>query len=184
LHAVQIRTEVKPLFANFIKGEELAYNVAYIYPTISRLSAYLIAHSKGEILNLDNPAALTSRIDACIKRWTANLPEGKASTATEPEKKTLALTGSTGSLGVHTLRYLLERTDVEKVYCFHRGASEVAIQRQKKLFQDRGLPAALLDSGKVVFVQIDLSKPDLGLSADKYNEVRFKHSSSYPGVMD
>ncbi|KAJ3561651.1 hypothetical protein NP233_g10063 [Leucocoprinus birnbaumii] len=141
LHAVQIRTEVKPLFAKFVKGEELVHNVAYVHPTISQLSAYLIARSKGEVVNLDDPVALISRIEACIERWTANLPERPASTVSVSEKKTFALTGSTGSLGVHTLRYLLERDDVEKVYCFHRGASDAAIQRQRKLFQDRAYPS-------------------------------------------
>jgi thioester reductase-like protein len=66
---------------------------------------------------------------------------------------------------------LLERDDVEKVYCFHRGASDSAVQRQKKLFQDRALPVNLLDSDKIAFVQIDLSKPDLGLSTEEYDEV-------------
>ncbi|KAF5353278.1 hypothetical protein D9756_008134 [Leucocoprinus leucothites] len=172
LHAVQIRTEIKPLFSKFVKGEELMHNVAYVHPTVSQLSAYLIARSKGEVINLDDPAIVASRVEACIERWTANMPERKASTAPVPQKKTFALTGSTGSLGVHTLRYLLERDDVEKVYCFHRGASDLAIQRQKKLFYDRTLPVELLDSDKVAFVQIDLSKPDLGLSTEKYDELR------------
>lgn len=172
LHAIQIRTEVKPLFDKFVKGEELVHNVAYVHPTISRLSTYLIARSKGEVINLNDLTALTARLESCIERWTANLPERKASTAPVLKKKVIALTGGTGSLGVHTLRYSLERDDVEKVYCFHRGASDVAIQRQKKLFKDRALPVELLDSEKVAFVQIDLSKPDLGLSVEKYDELR------------
>ncbi|KAF9445031.1 acetyl-CoA synthetase-like protein [Macrolepiota fuliginosa MF-IS2] len=172
LHSVQIRTEIKPLFAKFIKGEELPHNIAYSYPTISRLSTYLISGSKGEHLSPDDPAAVVSRIRTYVERWSASLPKRRMSTASEPERKVFALTGSTGSLGVHTLRSLLERDDVEKVYCLHRGTADVAVQRHKKLFQDRSLPISLLDSGKVSFVQVDLSKPDLGLSKAKYDKLR------------
>ncbi|KAF9445030.1 hypothetical protein P691DRAFT_806313 [Macrolepiota fuliginosa MF-IS2] len=172
LHAVQIRTEIKPLFAKFVKGEELPHNIAYSYPTISRLSTYLISGSKGEHLSPDDPAAVVSRIRTYVERWSAGLPKRRMSTASESERKIFALTGSTGSLGVHTLRSLLERDDVEKVYCLHRGTADVAVQRHKKLFQDRSLPISLLDSGKVSFVQVDLSKPDLGLPKAKYDELR------------
>ncbi|KAF9441936.1 acetyl-CoA synthetase-like protein [Macrolepiota fuliginosa MF-IS2] len=171
LHAVQIRTEIKPLFAKFVKGSELSHNIAYTQPTISRLSAYLISHSKGNHVDLDDPAALVSRIRAYMERWSASLPKRQISTAPEPERKIFALTGSTGSLGVHTLWNLLERDDVEKVYCLHRGTTNVAVQRHKKLFQDRDLPTELLNSGKVAFVQVDLSRPDLGLSTTKYDEL-------------
>ncbi len=172
LHAVQIRTEVKPLFTKFVQGEELAHNVTYTYSTITRLSGYLIARSKGEHVGSDDPAAMASRIEACIERWGANLlARTTALSTTESGKKTFALTGSTGSLGSHTLRYLLERDDVEKGYCLHRGSSDVAVHKHKELFKSRVLPVELLDSEKLAFVQVDLSKPDLGLSVEKYQEV-------------
>ncbi|KAF9441938.1 hypothetical protein P691DRAFT_790309 [Macrolepiota fuliginosa MF-IS2] len=61
LHSVQIRTEIKPLFATFVKGSELSHNIAYAQPTISYLSTYLISHFKNEHASLDDSAALVSR---------------------------------------------------------------------------------------------------------------------------
>lgn len=171
LHAVQIRAEIKPLFTKFVVGEDLAHNITYTYPTISRLSAYLIARSKGENFGLDDPIARASRLEACTERWGAKLPKRTTKPLTTEPKKTFALTGSTGSLGVHTLRYLLERDDVGRVYCLHRGSSDIAVQKHRKLFQDRALPVELLDSEKLAFAQVDLSKPDLALPAEKYKEV-------------
>ena len=173
LHAVQIRSDIKPLFAKFAKGEEPGHNVAYEYPTISQLSEYLIVRSKGEVISNNDSAAVTSRIEACVDRWTAALPERQGSAITVPEKKTFAITGGTGSLGVHLLRCLLERDDVVKVYCLHRGPSDMATKKQTKLFRDRSLPVELLNSVKVTFMQIDISKSDLGLSTEKYDEVDF-----------
>jgi len=168
---VQIRSDIKPLFAKFAKDQELGHNVAYEYPTISQLAGYLVACSKGEVIKNNNSAAMISRIQACIDRWTETLPERQASVAAVPEEKVLAITGGTGSLGVHLLRNLLERDDVVKVYCLHRGPSNVARKKQTQLFQDRSLPVELLNSTKVVFVQVDLSQSDLGLSTEKYDEV-------------
>jgi len=172
---VQIRSDIKPLFAKFAKDQELGHNVAYEHPTISQLAGYLVACSKGEVIKNNDSAAMISRIEACVDRWTATLPERPVSVAAVPEKKVLAITGGTGSLGVHLLRNLLERDDVVKVYCLHRGPSNVAMQKQTQLFRDRSLPVELLiNSPKVVFVQVDLSQSDLGLSSEKYDEVQFQ----------
>jgi len=172
---VQIRSEIKPLFAQFAKDRELGHNVAYEHPTISQLSGYLIACSKGEVIDGNDLAAKISRIKGCVDRWTATLPERQASRVTVLEKKkTLAITGGTGSLGVHLLRNLLERDDVAKVYCLHRGPSNVAMEKQTQLFRDRSVSVELLNPTKVVFVQVDLSQSDLGLSTEKYDEVHFQ----------
>lgn len=168
---MQIRSDIKPLFAKFAKDQELGHNVAYEHPTISQLAGYLVTCSKGEVIKNNDSVAMVSRIEACVDRWTATLSERPASAVAVPEKKVLAITGGTGSLGVHLLRNLLERDDVAKVYCLHRGPSNVAMEKQTKLFRDRSLPVERLDSTKVVFVQVDLSQSDLGLSSERYDEV-------------
>ncbi|KAJ3573323.1 hypothetical protein NP233_g2511 [Leucocoprinus birnbaumii] len=173
LHAIQVRIELKPVFDKFVKGEVFEHNIAYDHPTISRLSAYLVARSKGEVLNSNDAGTLLSRVEHCVERWTGSLPERHPAELTpRPGNAVVALTGSTGSLGVHTLLSLLKRGDVKRVFCLHRGSSEVAAQRQRALFRDRALPIELLDSDKVVFLEIDLSKPGLGLPSGKYEELR------------
>ncbi|ROW14073.1 hypothetical protein VPNG_04087 [Cytospora leucostoma] len=80
----------------------------------------------------------------------------------------VAVTGTTGSLGSYLLATLLARPDVSKVIALNRAAD--ARERQPKALKSRGLPdlQPAIDQGRVVFFQMDVAKPRLGLGEDEY----------------
>jgi hypothetical protein len=81
----------------------------------------------------------------------------------------VAVTGTTGSLGSYLLATLLARPDVNKVICLNRAAD--AQERQIKALSSRGLPALqpAIDAGRVVFMNMDVAAPKLGLTDDEHD---------------
>ncbi|KAJ7439942.1 hypothetical protein FB451DRAFT_1569729 [Mycena latifolia] len=84
----------------------------------------------------------------------------------------LVLTGPTGGLGCHLLEILLRLSSVERVYAFNRKGRASVPDRQKDAFVDRALDVELLSSKKLVYLEGDMSKADLGLSAKVYTTLR------------
>ena len=83
----------------------------------------------------------------------------------------ILLTGSTGRVGCHLLAQLVSHASVTKVYALNRkGCSDVK-ERQREAFRMWGLDAELADFAKVIFLEGDLSKVDLGLGEQIYAEV-------------
>lgn len=81
---------------------------------------------------------------------------------------TVILTGSTGSVGSYVLESLLNQKHVRKIYCLNRSADGKRKQAESGTF--RGLSTEW-PSDRVEFLQVDLSKPQFGLSQDVYTEL-------------
>jgi thioester reductase-like protein len=73
------------------------------------------------------------------------------------------LTGSTGGLGSHILEILLGLASVERVYAFNRHGRMPVSRRQTAAFVDRALDVKLLLSEKLMYLEGDTTKSDLGL---------------------
>lgn len=82
------------------------------------------------------------------------------------------LTGTTGWLGSLMLAELLQETAVERVYAVNRRGGEVGLrERQVRAFEDRGIDGTLVTSVKLVLLEADLTAENLGLDAERLNEV-------------
>jgi len=83
------------------------------------------------------------------------------------------VTGTTGSLGCHLLETLYSCCEVDRVYAFNRSAKHGAClyDRQKVALVERGIDSHILDTGKIVLVEGDLTKPLFGLSDQAFNEI-------------
>lgn len=110
---------------------------------------------------------------AAVERYTGTFPSvGNAASIPRPARKTVLVTGSTGSLGSHTLEKLLQSRDVEKVYAFVRSRSDLsAAERQSNAFKSRGLDVAALKSPKLTILDGTLAAPAMGLKKDVYDQV-------------
>ncbi|KAL4966920.1 uncharacterized protein BDV14DRAFT_170376 [Aspergillus stella-maris] len=133
----------------------------YRYPTIRKLASFLHTSQSG------SPSSeTTSRrelIDGLVAKYTADLPYRCAKNSL-----TVALTGSTGSLGCYLLDALCADRAVKKIYCLTRDGSK---ERQKTALNERGLDGAILYNDKVEFIKTSLGEDKLGINKIKYNEI-------------
>lgn len=115
----------------------------------------------------------TDEMVEMVERYAATFPDVKVSTATQPARKTVFVTGTTGSLGAHMIARLLPSSDVEKVYVFmrKREGEVTLLERQRTAFKERGLDDVALKSPKLVLVEGDLSTPGLGIPRDVFRQV-------------
>lgn len=79
-------------------------------------------------------------------------------TMAAPRTETVLLTGSTGNLGSHILKSLIEDRGISRIYALNRKDSRGGVSvraRQEAGFEQRGIDSALAASEKVVYVEGD-----------------------------
>ncbi|KAK5172165.1 uncharacterized protein LTR77_003803 [Saxophila tyrrhenica] len=167
----------------------LSPKAVYHHPTPASLAQFCcdsLSANRMEDGAVDLEAERVKRMEEMVLRHTKNLPRPLAdraapkATRTSPRRKkartdagvtngingalsgpiTVALTGSTGTLGTNLLQELLEDEAVSKVYCLDRSAE--AERRHKKSFADRGI-SQLLDNSKAAFLKISFGPSNFGL---------------------
>lgn len=90
------------------------------------------------------------------------------------------LTGSTGSIGSHILETLLRDPRILRIYAFNRPSRQVSLlDRHIERFEDKGFDKALLNSKKIVFLEGDASRDNLGVPLSVFNEVFFLECLKY-----
>lgn len=112
-------------------------------------------------------------VDAYIEEYSKDFraPDPPSSLGVVPSKRTIMVTGATGSLGGHIATNLALLPDVETVVCLNRLSTTEANERQHKSLEMRGIKLDTATKAKLKIVETDTSKPNLGLSAEKYNEL-------------
>ena len=140
---------------------------AFIYsnPTISKLANAL--RSLGD--QPTDPESLSKarldNIDNEVARYAETLPsKAKSTTSAKEGKLTVALTGSTGSLGTYLLEVLASSPIVKHVYCLNR--SRDGHSKQQNASHSRGLSTKWGE--KVSFLHVDLSSSDFSLSSEDH----------------
>ncbi|KAI9874581.1 MAG: hypothetical protein M1830_009591 [Pleopsidium flavum] len=190
LQTIELASRMKAGLRHHPKAPELGWlstKTIYTNPTISSLTNFVHSQLHSEPTGDSNmEESREARMDALIEKYTRDLPEKKkkGGSLPPPSKLSVALTGSTGSLGSHLLRVLLDDPNVSKVYCLNRSAD--AQKRHEKNFTEQGLDYALrnpqvpigrggircsITSPKAEFIKVDFGRPRLGLSAEKFAEL-------------
>lgn len=127
-----------------------------------------------------NETLIIGEMHALVEKYTANLhtntiPVSKPSESIAKSSGNVVLvTGTTGSIGTNILAILLASDAVARIYAMNRktkGGGETSMERQAKAFSARGLDPAVLDAGKVVLIEADLTEQDLGISNESLQEV-------------
>lgn len=142
----------------------------YHHPTVQRLASVL-----GDFLNTRNvPAAQGTEerfsvMDQVRRQYTPHLPQRLD--VGSPRKSsgiTVALTGSTGSLGMSILASLLNKPSVSRIFCLNRDTN--AEHRQRRSLRAHG--NVEYNSTRLHFMTMDLARPSLGLSMEDYEVLR------------
>ncbi|GJE93572.1 acetyl-CoA synthetase-like protein [Phanerochaete sordida] len=148
-------------------------NIVYNHPSIVRLAKYLfgLANAEAPEDKMDDKevvAAMHAMAEKYSKDLTKHTPR-----AERPDTNVVLVTGTTGSLGAALLSALVDDPHVSKVYAVNRKGGEPLEDRQLRVLADRGYDGErIVKSGKVVFVETDVSEDNLGLQSDVYQEIR------------
>jgi hypothetical protein len=163
MQSILIRTEI--LKAVDIGNSKLGQNVVFEYPSIASLSAYLHRLRTG-----------IEEKRTSVEETMHNLIE-KYSDFKPAHKRTVVLTGTTGSLGAHVLAQLVARDDVESVHCLVRaGDSKNAARRVTQSLLQRKIyhTLSLKSRSKIHALPSDLSGARLGLPVATYDAISQK----------
>ncbi|CAK7213836.1 putative NRPS-like protein biosynthetic cluster [Sporothrix eucalyptigena] len=147
-------------------GDPITTRSVYAHPSIKQLARYLFAAvSKGTTDAVDGDAQRVQAMQDLVSKYTADLPNMHARRAAS---LTVAITGTTGSLGTHMLEALLNDPAVKMVYCLNR--SDDAKSRQEAGFKARGKTYDL--ESKTEFLTVSLNDQQFGLEAVAFRRLR------------
>ncbi|KAG6326171.1 hypothetical protein ID866_12918, partial [Astraeus odoratus] len=141
-------------------------NVIFSNSTLRLLSNHLVNLISGNTTELDPKA----EIERMIEKYSTGLRiQGRVQNG----EHVILMTGSTGALGSYMLESLLQRKDVARIYVLNRQSKTTTAQeRQRSTFVDRGLNCQFLDLEKLVYIDGDTSREDLGLDSKLFEEIR------------
>ncbi|KAJ7085159.1 putative nonribosomal peptide synthetase [Mycena belliarum] len=152
-------------------AQKVPQSFVYAHPSVDQLASAII-----DLLYNDNAGSNHGR-KAAIEDMIAKYSHGLDQTLQtgqhfNSDGPVVLLTGSTGGLGSHILEMLLSLSSVERVYAFNRRGKVPVSDRQKDAFHERALDICLLSSKKLVYLEGDTTKHDLGLPDDVYAMLR------------
>nr|AAS98174.1 ochratoxin A non-ribosomal peptide synthetase [Penicillium nordicum] len=144
--------------------QDITPQMIYMHPSIEEIAILL----QGILCGTQKQTiSRREKIDRLVTKYTTDLPQQNyVHNVCGTDILTVALTGSTGSLGSYLLDSLRSDKTVGKVYCLTRDGKE---ERQRKAFQERGLDPTIPD--KVEFVQTSLGEHQLGIDDATYQEM-------------
>ncbi|KAI8952148.1 beta-ketoacyl synthase [Xylaria longipes] len=117
-------------------------------------------------------AAREKAVDELVRKYTIRYkgpaPPSTTSPAPKSDEKVVLITGASGSLGSHLVYHIAQMPDVKKVVCLNRLNREDPFKRQIKAMRAKGIrfPEAL--EPKLLVLQVDTSKEQLGLAETEY----------------
>ena len=152
----------------------LSPRTLYDNPTIRKLSQLVFGklnqqQSTTEECDTSAQRRITqmeSLVSQCTEGFPTALPRKDQSL--DPSGLNIAVTGSTGSLGAHLLRTLLNDSKVSRIFCLNRSTNTK--EKQQQNFTTLGLEHSLNPS-RVEFIQSDFGQERLGIGEAKYQEL-------------
>ncbi|KAJ6594686.1 acetyl-CoA synthetase-like protein [Mycena capillaripes] len=152
-------------------AQKISQNFVYAHPSIEELANAITSLVQGGSDSSDGGKK------ALVEKMIAKYSKGFDEVAIHEKRRSsggavVLLTGSTGGLGSHILEILLGVSSVERVYAFNRRGRTSISERQSEAFVDRALDGELLASGKLVYLEGDTTRADLGLPSDVWTTLR------------
>ncbi|KAI1813507.1 hypothetical protein GGS20DRAFT_553164 [Poronia punctata] len=133
----------------------------YSNPTIAGLLT-VVVNVLHNIVGTGDTTSDTQKMQMLYDQLTDDMPLRTEPVRKWPERLTVLLTGSTGSLGSYVLRSLLRDPRISRIYCLCRGGDGLA--RMQSTQAEKGFPGV---DDRVTCLNADFSKPYLGLSTQE-----------------
>lgn len=159
LKTSQLANRLHSGLSSHLEEGKITSRIIYENPTINKLSAALftILNNVADSEHKESDEERISRMEEMISEFTTDIPQTIS----------VALTGSTGSLGGYILDSFLSDRNVKAVYCLDRSAD--AEQRYLSRNASAGRSSEVHHLAKIHWLQVDLSQPLFGLSPADYN---------------
>lgn len=158
-------------------------DLVYSHPTISSLAAAIdpktLTTQRGHVVNV-RVQAMTAMVEKYSSQFSAARTVNPTEDKPPSDAQVVIVTGTTGRLGCHILSQLLADTSVVTVYALNRGPLSRIRHRQEAAFDRWRLDGSALKNSKLVLLEADLSRPNLGISKEVHAEVRHLLSVSKP----
>lgn len=173
LGAVYLRSTIAHALKQTGIGASFETSSIYDFPTTISLAQFISQSATGNVASSDTSEDRAKLLLSLVEQYTTNLP-CHAGILSAPEKETVLVTGTTGSLGINVLKTLVSLDSVRRVYAFNRKGSSGATPRDRHLSASKlqGIDEALIDSPKIVYLEGDITLVDLGLANDVIRELR------------
>lgn len=150
----------------------ISTGIPYTHPTIKSLSQHLHRAFNGLAPLVASKASdRSTRMDDLIENYSSNFaPQESPAVPPSDSGLQIALTGSTGSLGTHILRTLLDDPKVSRIYCLDRAKDARA--RHMSALQSTGLNRIHALHAKAVFLNTNFDDSTFALSKDVFEDLR------------
>lgn len=148
---------------------DVALSTVYQNPTVSQLAAIVLGQTQQ-----DQDKGIMQSLLATYKELIQQISVSKtASPVTKNAHKLInvMVTGTTGTVGTHLLRALLDNTSVEHIFCLNRR-EDGGRSGQVASFAAAGFDATRLgDNNFITFLKAGLQAPSLGLKGPVYDDL-------------
>jgi len=176
LQASEIAKQLKRGLTPYMDTSCISPKIIYANPRVDSLARYV---KKLRDASQDHDGHVEShreaRMHAMVEKYTQDLPAKLEPNGVkgvngvrQPTSLCVVLTGSTGSLGTHLLRVLLQDPKITKVYCLNRAAD--AQKRHEQVFRGQGR-RHMLNPSKVEFFQVEFGHAHFGLSDQRFDQL-------------
>ncbi|VDB85562.1 unnamed protein product [Peniophora sp. CBMAI 1063] len=190
LQATMIRNAIMHALRETVKHpvHSLPINFIYDHPSVTALTSFvhqwtITGDTSGHKRASERPLKVME-MEQVLEQFTHLLTERFSgiqktvfahASGDAPNEEVIVITGTSGYLGSFLLEQTIRDPRVRKVYALNRHSSAsgaTIVDRQRDMFLSVGIDPSLLDSAKVDFVMADYPRDRLGLSAEKYEEIR------------
>ncbi|KAF1952593.1 ketoacyl-synt-domain-containing protein [Byssothecium circinans] len=158
---------------NAVSSGSVMNPVLDLQEAATKLSQKSITNGTSKYTEVDAQAlaARKDAVDAYIRKYTDGFSVSASSSSLplpNADEKVILVTGASGSLGSNLVYHLAQLPDVKRVVCINRENKADPYDRQKKAMRSKGIrfPEAL--KPKLLVLQTDTAKPNLGLPSADY----------------
>lgn len=155
---------------------EVPPNLVYDHPSVSKLANFLFdfgLHTDSANESAPSEESKEKYMQGLVNRFSCDFHTPPR----ELRGDVILLTGTTGALGSYTLACLASNSRVSRIYAvnrFRRWDQAPLLDTHISAFADRNIDSELvLGSGKIRFLEADLTVPGFELPSEAYKEVLF-----------